>query len=95
MALRVRLDTAEFGRMLVDLLDPVQAEIADRIAARARANAPTSSGEYRDRIGTERDVWRRGRLRFARRRVVARAPHSIVVEARTGNLKRAIGGGLL
>lgn len=64
---------------------------ADRVFAAAVASAPVESGNYRDGIRrvsatTDRAV----------ERVVATAPHSHLVEARTGNLARAMsaaGGG--
>lgn len=85
---RVRLDS----RAVADVLnsDGVRAELlahAQRIADRARGNAPVESGEYRD--GIEADV-QPGRKR-AHARVSATAPHSLAVEARTGNLRRALG----
>ncbi len=60
---------------------------AQEVAARARATAPVASGEYRDSITvvdatTDRAV----------ARVIATDPKSHVIEARTGNLARALGG---
>lgn len=62
------------------------AGIADRVESAAQAGAPVDSGEYRDSIRrvsatTDRAV----------ERVVATAPHAALVEARTGNLARALG----
>lgn len=62
-------------------------EIAEQTAARARSGAPVDSGEYADKIHVDSVTTDR-----AVERVVASARHSIVVEARTGNLKRALGG---
>lgn len=89
---KVRLNTREMGRLLVEQVGPVQEGIADEIASRARSSAPVESGEYRDGIGTKSDVWRNGGASMLRARVVAAAAHSLVVESKTGNLKRAIGG---
>lgn len=89
---KVRLNTREFGRVLVEQVGPVQEQIAEEIASRARSSAPEDTGEYRSRIDTESDVWRNGAASFLRARVAARAAHSLVVESKTGNLKRAIGG---
>lgn len=61
--------------------------VAQAVAGRARAGAPVESGEYRNRIEVESATTDR-----AVERVVARARHSAVVEAKTGNLKRAMGG---
>ena len=64
---------------------------ADAVAAAARSSAPVDSGDYQASIHrvsatTDRAV----------ERVVASAPHALGVEARTGNLARAlasVGGG--
>ena len=61
----------------------------ESLAGRARSGAPVESNEYKSGIGVEMSSTRTR----ARGRVVASAPHSTVVESRTGNLKRAIGGG--
>jgi hypothetical protein len=60
--------------------------IVEQVAAAARASAPVESGEYRDSITVESVTTDR-----AVERVVARAPHALVVESRTGNLARALG----
>lgn len=70
-----------------DLAAAVEAA-ANRMASRARSTAPGDSGEYRDSIRVETGQTRSR----ARARVVADAPHATVVESRTSNLKRAIGG---
>lgn len=59
---------------------------ADRVFAAAVASAPVESGAYqasihRESVTTDRAV----------ERVVADAPHAHLVEARTGNLARALG----
>lgn len=58
---------------------------AGRVAATARATAPVDTGAYRDSIGVETDVTDR-----VVARVVARDPKSHIIEARTGNLSRAL-----
>lgn len=85
---KVKLDRAGMRRLLKDdqLRDPLR-EIAERTATRARSSAPVDSGEYQSSITvrsatTDRVV----------ERVIATAPHSALVESRTGNLKRALGG---
>ena len=59
---------------------------AEKSAAAARASAPVDSGEYRDSIDVETRVHRH----VAVARVVAHASHSMVVEAKTGNLARSL-----
>lgn len=83
--MRLVLDAAEVLRSR-DVAAAVHA-VAERVAARARASAPADTGEYRSSIRVED---RPTRTR-ARSRVVASAAHATVVEARTGNLKRAGG----
>lgn len=81
--MRALLNSDAAGEHLVGL--------ADKVAAAARSGAPVETGSYRDSIEvqlvhTDRAV----------ARVVATAPHSLVVEAKTGNLARSLdaaGGG--
>jgi hypothetical protein len=70
-------------------LDAVLMAEAERVAAKARANAPVDSGEYRASI-VARVVSGRTQRRAAE--VAATAPHAAAVEARTRPLGRAIGG---
>ena len=58
---------------------------AERVAATARATAPVDTGEYRDSITVVSEVTDR-----VVSRVVARDPKSHIIEARTGNLSRAL-----
>ena len=60
---------------------------ADRAAAAAKASAPVASGAYRDSIHRESATTDR-----AVELVVADVPYARVVESRTGNLARALGG---
>lgn len=60
--------------------------IAERIADAARASAPVATGRYRDSIHVEASSTDRSVVR-----VVADAPHAMLVESRTGNLSRALG----
>lgn len=63
------------------------ARIAEQTADRARSTAPTQTGEYRDSIHSDVvDGWVR-----PRGRVFADADYSMSVEAKTGNLARALG----
>lgn len=59
---------------------------AEAVAERAKANAPVETGAYRESIRVEDDTTDR-----AVARVVARAPHALLVEIETGNLARALG----
>jgi hypothetical protein len=60
-------------------------EAAERVAARARATAPVDSGAYRDSIHTT------GKLqdRYVGL-VIASDEAALAIEARTGNLARAV-----
>jgi hypothetical protein len=60
---------------------------AEAVASRAKSSAPVASGEYRDSIKVESATTDR-----AVERVVATAPHALIVEAKTGNLARALDG---
>jgi hypothetical protein len=63
-------------------------DMAQEAASRAKATAPEETGEYADSIHVEVDETRTR----ARARVVADVEHATVVESRTGNLRRALGG---
>lgn len=63
--------------------------LARSVAARAISSAPRVSGDYADSIDVEVDP-RTGVNDFAHCRVVARSAHAMIVEARTGNLARAL-----
>lgn len=71
---------------------------AEAAAARARASAPVRSGEYRDSIETGLTTTEALGIRFksggsrAAAVVKTTAPHGLLVEMKTGNLKRALGG---
>ena len=63
----------------------------ERVLATAKANAPVRSGNYRDGLEVVQDSTDRVVVR-----IVGRAPHSHLIESRTGNLARALdsaGGG--
>lgn len=61
-------------------------DVAERIAAAARATAPRDSNEYANSIHVE--VVRRGRRNAAL--VIADDEKSLLIESRTGNLARAL-----
>ena len=86
---RVKINQAGVRALLSD--PGVRAELERRAAAveaAAKASAPVASGQYRDSIRAQSDSSPiDGR---ARATVGATAPHALVVEARTGNLARAL-----
>lgn len=88
---RVRVDLNRSGVEDVLSAPGVVAELrrrAEAVADAAIASAPVKTGNYRDSIHVEVDESPvDGR---ARARVVASAPHAHLVEARTGNLARAL-----
>lgn len=67
-------------------MQQVLRDAAEPIAARARATAPVDSGEYRDSIHVETEVHRY----VAVARVVASDRKAPIIEAKTGNLARAL-----
>lgn len=84
-----RLDHRQIAELLKsDQFRPAVRAEAEKIAARARANAPVDSGEYRDSITVE-SLTPHDRAAL---RVIAKDLKAAIVEARTGNLKRALGG---
>lgn len=58
---------------------------AEEVAGRARSNARVASGAYRDSIHVETDHTDR-----MRKRVIADVDYAMVVEAKTGNMARAL-----
>lgn len=86
--MKIILNHGEMSKLLKsDQVRPPLQEIAEQMASRARSSAPVATGAYRDSIDVQSDTTDR-----AVERVVAHAPHAVTVEARTGNLKRALGG---
>jgi hypothetical protein len=88
---RVRIDLNRAG--LIEILKSSEVEaalmsVAEAAASMARASAPVSSGEYQMSISAFTEMHND--------RVVAHvssdAPHAMIIEARTGNLRRALGG---
>jgi siroheme synthase len=59
---------------------------AEAVAARARSDAPTNTGDYRNSIAVEDATTDRAVVR-----VVARDWKSLIIESKTGNLVRALG----
>lgn len=62
------------------------ASLARQVESAAIASAPVKTGNYKESIHVESATTDR-----AVERVVASAPHAHLVEARTGNLARALG----
>lgn len=86
MAAKVTLDSAGMRELLTSgQVRAALTPVAEAVAARARANAPVDSGEYRDSITVLSDTTDR-----AVERVVAVDDKSHVIEARTGNLARSL-----
>jgi hypothetical protein len=84
---RVTLDSSGVLDALSSAAVRAQLEsIAHRVEAAAIASAPVKTGNYKNSIHVEDDTTDRARVR-----VVASAPHAHLVEARTGNLARALG----
>lgn len=86
MAHKVRLISRGMKSLLND--DGVTRDLrrrADRVAAQARSTAPVDTGAYRDSITVEVAETDRTVVR-----VVAKDRKSHVIEARTGNLARAL-----
>ena len=60
---------------------------ANRVLATAKASAPVDTGAYRDNLHVEVDQTSGPRVRA---RVMGGTDHDWIVEARTGNLRRAL-----
>ena len=89
MATRVKLNRAGIIEVLKSSeVEAALMSVAEAAASVARASAPVSSGEYQNSISAFTEMHAD--------RVVAHvssdAPHAMAVEARTGNLARALGG---
>lgn len=85
---RIELRSGEIARLLKSR--PIRSTCrtsAEKVAAVARQSAPVATGKYRASIHVESATTDR-----AVERVVADAPHALVVEAKTGNLARAVDG---
>lgn len=72
-----------------DVLEADCIPLAKKIADTARSTAPVADGDYKGSIHIETDK-RTGENDWAHAYVVADAPHAGYVEARTGNLLRAL-----
>lgn len=85
---KVRVEPNGAG-MRALLRDPgVRAELtrrAERVLAAAKESAPVDTGEYRDSLHVIEDTTDRAAVR-----VGSDAPHGLLVEAKTGNLARAL-----
>lgn len=83
---KVKLNSGGMAALLKsDEVRQALTPVADRVADAARAGAPVRTGAYRDSIHVESDTTDR-----AVERVVADVSYARDVEARTGNLARAL-----
>ena len=83
----VRLNSGGVQELLDGAVGQAVCEpVAQRVLAAAQAGAPVESGDYRSSLRIEVDHTDRVRVS-----VVADVPHALAVEARTGNLVRALG----
>lgn len=84
---KVRLNSAGVAAMLGSAgTSAMLAARAEAALSAARASAPVKSGAYRDSLDVQVDT----SGDRARARVVASAPHAMVVEASRGVLARAL-----
>lgn len=86
MAVKVRLNSAGMRALLRD--PGVRAELtrrAERVLTAAKSGAAVETGAHRDSMHIEQATTDRAVVR-----VVADTDHSLVVEARTGNMARAL-----
>lgn len=67
-------------------IDSLSKAAAERALGTAKTTAPVDSGDYRNRLGLER---RQSRFRGVWR-VVGRDKKTLLIEAKTGNLARAL-----
>lgn len=83
---RVRLNSAGMRALLNEggVRDMLTSRMQDALAA-ARASAPVESGEYRDGLGVFQATTDRAAVRLG-----STARHAPLVEARTGNIARAL-----
>lgn len=83
---RIRLNSSEMARYLKSpMVRPPLRAVAEQIARTARAEAPVDTGDYRASIHVESATTDR-----AVERVVADDWKAPLIEARTGNLARAM-----
>lgn len=83
---KVQLNHAGMAGLLKD--DGVRADLTrrmERVLAAAQASAPVATGEYRDSLHIEQDTTDRVAVR-----VVADDWKAYIIEAKTGNLARAL-----
>ena len=87
---RFEWNMAELIDLSNEVLEADCIPLAEKVATAARESAPVGeTGDYRDGIHVQTDR-RTAENDWAHAYVVADAPHSGFVEARTGNLARAL-----
>ena len=92
MASRISWNMSTFVAIANEVNESVCKAEAERVAARARASAPVATGAYRDSIHVKTEP-RSGVGDWAHSYVVADDWKAHIIEARTGNLARALGAG--
>lgn len=85
-AVRIEWNSDVTGQYRNEKVSAMLKELAERVADTARATAPVDTGAYRGSIRVERGPSRQ-RVQW---RVVADVEYARYVEARTGNLKKAL-----
>lgn len=86
MATRVKMNSAGVKEVLNSSgTRALLTSKAGPVLSAAQSGAPVDTGEYRDSLGIVQDTTDRAVVR-----VVSTAPHGLIVEARTGNLARAL-----
>lgn len=91
-AIKVKLNTAGIGELLKSA--PLRSDLTarmERVLSAAKSGAPVASGTYRDSLRIEQATTDRAVVH-----VVSDVSYAMAVEARTGNLARALdqaGGG--
>lgn len=83
---KIKLNSREVGKLLksADVSRGME-PIANAVRDRAKATAPVRTGRYRDSIHVETETTDR-----VKKRIGSDVPYGMVVEARTGNLTRAL-----
>lgn len=86
------LDYTGLAAVSNEVNESVCKPIAERVAQRARDTAPRVTEDYANSIHVETDL-RTGREDWAHSYVVSDDWKALIIEARTGNLTKALGEG--
>lgn len=89
MGIPIKLDHAGMGELLksAEVRDALT-QRAEKVLAKAKADAPVDTGAYRDSLHIEQATTDRAVVR-----VSGGTDHDWIVEAKTGNLARALDAG--